>query len=47
MSSLMYELDPTEISRLERGVRDPRFATIVPVARALEVSPSGLLEGVR
>src|SRR5919112_2762529 len=39
-------LHPTEISRLERGVRDPRLATIVQVAHALEVTPAILLEGI-
>ncbi|HLM33710.1 MAG TPA: helix-turn-helix transcriptional regulator [Gaiellaceae bacterium] len=41
------ELHPTEISRLERGVRDPRLATIARVARALDVAPARLLEGIR
>lgn len=40
-------LHPTEISRLERGVRDPRLATMVRIARALGVAPAELLEGVR
>lgn len=42
----LASLHPTEISRLERGVRDPRLATIVQVAHALEVSPALLLEGI-
>ena len=33
-------LHPTEISRLERGVRDPRLSTIVRLARALRVDPA-------
>jgi len=41
------DLHPTEISRLERNVRDPRFTTIVRVARALKVRPADLLDGVR
>jgi transcriptional regulator with XRE-family HTH domain len=40
-------LHMTEISRLERGERDPRLATIVRVARGLEVAPSRLLVGIR
>lgn len=36
----------TEISRLERSERDPRLATIVKLARALNVSTSELLVGV-
>ncbi len=41
------DLHRTEISLLERARRDPRLATIVRVARALEVSPSDLLNGIR
>jgi transcriptional regulator with XRE-family HTH domain len=37
---------PTEISRLERGVRDPRLSTLVMVARGLETTPAELLQGV-
>jgi len=36
----------SEISRLERGLRDPRLSTIVRLARALEVPASALLERV-
>jgi transcriptional regulator with XRE-family HTH domain len=39
-------LHSTEISRLERGVRDPRLSTIVRLARALHVEPAGLLAGM-
>jgi transcriptional regulator with XRE-family HTH domain len=39
-------LHSTEISRLERGVRDPRLSTIVRVARALGVPPADLLAEV-
>jgi transcriptional regulator with XRE-family HTH domain len=45
--SRLTDLHPTEISRLERAVREPRLSTIVRVARALEVTPSELLERVR
>lgn len=40
------DLHPTEISRLERGVREPRLGTIVRVARALGVRPAELLAGI-
>ena len=40
-------LHTTEISRLERGVRDPRLSTIVRLARALRVEPGLLLAEVR
>jgi transcriptional regulator with XRE-family HTH domain len=40
-------LHATEISRLERGVRDPRLSTIVRLARALRVDAAALLAGVR
>ena len=39
-------LHPTEISRLERGVREPRLGTIVKLALALGVAPADLLSGV-
>ena len=41
------KVHPTEISRLERSVRDPRFSTILKVARALHVPPAELLDGIR
>jgi transcriptional regulator with XRE-family HTH domain len=40
-------LHRTEVSLLERAGRDPRLATIVRLARALEVEPAALLEGIR
>jgi transcriptional regulator with XRE-family HTH domain len=40
------KLHRTEISLLERGERDPRLSTIVRLARALECTPSSLLEEV-
>ncbi len=40
------DLHPTEVSRLERAVREPRLSTIVRLAQALEVSAADLLEGV-
>ena len=33
----------SEVSRLERGLRDPRLSTMVRLARALEVPLSGRL----
>jgi transcriptional regulator with XRE-family HTH domain len=39
-------LHPTEISRLERAEREPRLGTIVRVARALDLKPGDLLEGI-
>ncbi|WP_028064139.1 helix-turn-helix domain-containing protein [Solirubrobacter soli] len=40
------ELDPGEISRLERGDRNPRLLTIVRLARGLDVTLPELLSGV-
>jgi len=34
----------TEVSRIERGLRDPRLTTLVRLARALQVKPARLLE---
>lgn len=39
-------LHPTEISRLERAVREPRLGTIVKLARALGIPPARLLDGI-
>lgn len=39
-------LHPTEISRLERGVREPRLSTVVRLARALGLRPARLLDGI-
>lgn len=41
------DLHRTEISLLERAGRDPRLETIVRLARALEMTASDLLKGVR
>lgn len=40
------KIDPGEISRLERGVRDPQLRTIVRVARGLGVPVCELLADV-
>jgi transcriptional regulator with XRE-family HTH domain len=37
----------TEISRLERGTRDPQLQTIVAIARGLRIPPSELLADIR
>jgi transcriptional regulator with XRE-family HTH domain len=36
----------TEVSRIERGLRDPRVSTLIRLARALDVRPSQLLDGI-
>ena len=41
------DLDPTYISGIERGVRNPSLLSIVRVAKALGVTMSELCEGVR
>ena len=40
-------LHPTEVSRLERAVRDPRLGTIVRLAKGLGVSAEQLVAGIR
>jgi transcriptional regulator with XRE-family HTH domain len=40
------DLNTSEISRLERSVRDPRLATIVKLAQALGIPPAKLLDGI-
>jgi transcriptional regulator with XRE-family HTH domain len=41
------DLDPTYISGIERGVRNPSLVSIARVAKALGLSVSDLCEGVR
>jgi transcriptional regulator with XRE-family HTH domain len=41
------QLHRTEISLLERGGREPRLATIVKLAGALETTPNELFGGIR
>jgi transcriptional regulator with XRE-family HTH domain len=36
----------SEISRLERGLRDPRLSTVVRLARALDVPVAALVDGI-
>lgn len=40
-------LHPTEISRLERAVREPRLGTIVRLARGLDLPAERLFRGIR
>jgi transcriptional regulator with XRE-family HTH domain len=40
-------LHPSEVSRLERAVREPRLGTIVRLARGLGVSPAKLVNGIK
>ena len=44
--AFMCSLHRTEISLLERGAREPRLSTIVKLARALDVTPAELLDGI-
>lgn len=39
-------LHTTEISRLERGVRDPRLTTIIEAAKGLGIAASKLMAGL-
>jgi len=39
-------LHRTEISLLERALREPRLSTIVRLARALAIKPAQLLDGI-
>jgi transcriptional regulator with XRE-family HTH domain len=36
----------SEVSRLERGLRDPRLSTMVRLSRALDVPLAALVEGM-
>jgi transcriptional regulator with XRE-family HTH domain len=40
-------LHPTEISRLERAVREPRLGTMVRLARGMNVGLESLVTGIR
>jgi transcriptional regulator with XRE-family HTH domain len=44
--SLRSGVHVTEVSRIERGQRDPRLSTLIRLARALEVQPARLLDGI-
>lgn len=41
------DLDPTYISGIERGVRNPSVLSIVRIAKALGIEASNLFEGVK
>jgi transcriptional regulator with XRE-family HTH domain len=41
------ELHPTEISRLERAVREPRLGTILRLAQGLGIGIEKLVAGIR
>lgn len=41
------DLDPTYISGIERGTRNPSLLSIARIAKALQVSVSELCEGVQ
>ncbi len=40
------DLNTSEVSRLERSARDPRLGTIVKLAKALDIPPAKLLDGI-
>ena len=40
------DLNTSEVSRLERSERDPRLATIVKLAQALDIPAAKLLDGI-
>ena len=40
-------LDPTYISGIERGVRNPSLLSIIRIAQALGIESGNLFEGVR
>jgi len=40
------DLNMSEVSRLKRSRHDPRLATIVKLAKALEIPPAKLLDGI-
>lgn len=44
--SAAAKIHAAEISRLERGVRDPQLRTLVRLARGLSVSVTDLLAGI-
>jgi transcriptional regulator with XRE-family HTH domain len=44
--SAVVQMEPAEISRLERGGRDPQLLTIVRLARGLGVGVDELLAGI-
>ena len=47
LDRLSADLDPTYISGIERGVRNPSVLSIVRIAKALGIDASNLFEGVK
>jgi transcriptional regulator with XRE-family HTH domain len=45
--SARTKIDTAEISRLERGVRDPQLRTMVRIARGLDVTVAELVAEIR
>jgi len=43
----LAQVHPSEVSRLERGARDPRLLTTVRLARALHIEATALVQGIR
>jgi transcriptional regulator with XRE-family HTH domain len=44
--SAVTQMEPSEISRLERGGRDPQLVTMVRLARGLDVTVAELVAGI-
>ena len=44
--ALLSGIDPATYGKIERGVGNPRLATILKLAATLEVEPSALLDGL-
>jgi transcriptional regulator with XRE-family HTH domain len=43
---LKIDLHPTEITRIERGRRNPGLVTLVRLARGLGISTADLIDGI-
>lgn len=43
----LCNMDMSEISRIERGARDPRLTTLLRIAVALELEVSDLVKDIR
>lgn len=43
----LADFDRTYISLIERGARNPSFTNLCQLARALDVTPAQLLEGIK
>jgi len=44
--ALIAEMDRSYIGQIERGVRNIAFFNIVKIARALDVTPAQLMDGI-